>query len=73
MADAIERSIVRFHPESQGEFAAIMNAIATQLKSSRRRPSPKWCGFSVNRIAPNPGRRASRRAAGSDLISGSTN
>lgn len=33
MADAIERSIVRLRLDSQGEFVAIMNAIAMQLES----------------------------------------
>jgi hypothetical protein len=38
MADAIERSIVRLHLESQGEFVAIMNAIAMQLESHKTVP-----------------------------------
>lgn len=33
MADAIEKSIVRLHLDSQGEFMAITNAIAVQLES----------------------------------------
>jgi len=38
MADAIEKSIVRLHLESQGEFVAIMNAIAMQLESQKTVP-----------------------------------
>lgn len=38
MADAIEKSLVRLHLESQGEFVAIMNAIAVQLESQKTVP-----------------------------------
>jgi len=38
MADAIERSIVRLHLETQGEFVAIINAIAMQLESHKTVP-----------------------------------
>lgn len=35
MVDAIERSLTRLHLDSQGEFIAIINAIAMQLESSQ--------------------------------------
>ena len=38
MADAIERSIVRLNLDSQGEFVAIINAIAMQLESQETVP-----------------------------------
>lgn len=38
MADAIEKSIVRLHLDSQGEFVAITNAIAVQLESHNTVP-----------------------------------
>jgi len=38
MVEAIERSIVRLHLESQGEFMAITNAIEMQLESKETVP-----------------------------------
>jgi len=38
MVDAIERSIVRLNLDSQGEFVAIINAIAMQLESQETVP-----------------------------------
>jgi hypothetical protein len=38
MASAIEKSIVRLNLDSQGEFVAIMNAIAMQLESPQTAP-----------------------------------
>ena len=38
MANAIEKSIVRLNLDSQGEFAAILNATAVQLESQETVP-----------------------------------
>ena len=38
MVEAIERSIMRLHLESQGEFMAITNAIEVQLESKETVP-----------------------------------
>ena len=38
LVDAIERSIVRLNLDSQGEFVAIINAIAMQLESQQTVP-----------------------------------
>ena len=38
MVEAIERSIVRLHLDSQGEFIAIINAIEMQLESKQTVP-----------------------------------
>lgn len=38
MVEAIERSIMRLHLESQGEFMAVTNAIEVQLESKETVP-----------------------------------
>lgn len=38
MVEAIERSIIRLHLESQGEFMAVTNAIEMQLESKETVP-----------------------------------
>jgi hypothetical protein len=53
MADAIERSVKRLHLDCQGEFIAIINAIAVQLESPDPEPAVvRLLADSLRALAP---------------------